>query len=695
MPRPASAAPSARHQTTDAAAPLLLVDTVSIMHAGAPHPSPSEASLQITRGEVVLLLGPSGSGKSTLALALDGLIPHAVPATLEGTIEVSGLRTADATVAQLSPHVAMVFQDPDAQLVTGSLLDEVAFGPENLRVPVGEVLARAENALRRVGLWERRHDNPDVLSGGGRQRLAIATALAMGSPLLVLDEPTANLDPRGIEEVYATLADVVANGERSILLIEHNLDAAIGLVDRVVVLDQRGRVAADGPLDAVLRDRAEELRQLGVWLPTATLAALRLRRAGYVFDPLPLNPEELRTQLAAQAGPGEAPEPGGRVAPEARPPGGAATPDAPHPGDAATPDAPHPGDAATPDAPHPGGRVAPEARIETGEQSRATTSSGEHPGLDTPATRATRPPEGDTPATRATRPPEGDTPAARATRPPEGTEHPGLAVEVRGLTLSRGRTPVLHDVSLEIERGEFVAIVGANGAGKTSLLQAIAGVLPPPRGTVRLGEGAQSVDVARADARTLPSRIGFVFQNPEHQFITHTVFDEIAHGLRRSKLDQDERRRRVDDLLDRFGLTDKADVHPFLLSGGQKRRLSVGTALVAGAPILALDEPTFGQDRARADELLRLLSDLNSAGTTIIVVTHDMQLVAEYADRVVVVDSGRIAASGTARDVLADTELLERCGLRTPPLRQALRELPQHPDLSAATRLRDLPGGVG
>lgn len=232
MPRPAPAALSARHQTTDAAAdavPLLRVDTVSITHAGAPHPSPSEVSLQITRGEVVLLLGPSGSGKSTLALALDGLIPHTVPATLEGTIEVSGLRTVDATVAQLSPHVAMVFQDPDAQLVTGSLLDEVAFGPENLRVPVGEVLARAEDALRRVELWERRHDNPDVLSGGGRQRLAIATALAMGSPLLVLDEPTANLDPQGIDEVYATLADVVAAGDRSILLIEHNLDAAIGL----------------------------------------------------------------------------------------------------------------------------------------------------------------------------------------------------------------------------------------------------------------------------------------------------------------------------------------------------------------------------------------------------------------------------------------------------------------------------------
>ena len=150
-------------------------------------------------GEVVLLLGPSGSGKSTLALALNGLIPHALPASVDGTVRIEGVDTSATTVAALSTRVGMVFQDPDAQLVTGTLLDEVAFGPENLKLPVAEVLARAEAALRRVGLWDRRRENPDRLSGGGRQRLAIACALAMGSPLLVLDEPTANLDPRGID----------------------------------------------------------------------------------------------------------------------------------------------------------------------------------------------------------------------------------------------------------------------------------------------------------------------------------------------------------------------------------------------------------------------------------------------------------------------------------------------------------------
>ncbi|MGB4780281.1 energy-coupling factor ABC transporter ATP-binding protein, partial [Microbacterium sp.] len=243
--------------------PLLRVDAVGIRHDGADAGTPASASFQVSPGEVVLLLGPSGAGKSTLALALNGLIPHAVPADVSGTVLIDGLDAATTPVAELSRRVGMVFQDPDAQLVTGTLLDEVAFGPENLRLPVADVLARTETALRRMGLWERRHENPDRLSGGGKQRLAIACALAMGSPLLVLDEPTANLDPEGIEEVYAALGELVAAGDRAIVLVEHNLDAVVGITDRVVVLDHEGRTTARGTVDEVLRARADELHELG------------------------------------------------------------------------------------------------------------------------------------------------------------------------------------------------------------------------------------------------------------------------------------------------------------------------------------------------------------------------------------------------------------------------------------------------
>ena len=557
---------------------MIALDRVRIRHEGAQAWTPDGVSFAIAPGEVVLLLGPSGSGKSTLALALNGLIPHEVPAELAGTVTVDGEHTTDRSVAQLSEHVGMVFQDPDSQLVTGTLLDEVCFGPENLLVPLPEVLERAERALRRVGLWERRGDNPDLLSGGGRQRLAIACALALESPLIVLDEPTANLDPAGIDEVYAALAEVVAGGERSILLVEHNLDAAIDLVDRVVVIDREGRVAVDGTVDAVLREGTDALAALGVWIPVATMAALRLRAAGVRLDPLPLTPRELAVALDAV----ELPAP-------------------------------------------------PPARADAGALTDAVIS-------------------------------------------------------VDSLTITRRTTQILSDVSLEVARGELLAIVGVNGAGKTTLLQAIAGVVAPPKGRIRTA----GLDPARADARTLARHVGFVFQNPEHQFIRHTVAEELAHGLELQHLPADAIAARVDGMLARFGLTHLRDVHPFLLSGGQKRRLSVGTALIAGAPVLALDEPTFGQDRERAAELLDILTQLNAEGTTVLIVTHDLQLVAEHATSVAVMRGGRLLAQHPTALALRG-DLLEEAGLRHPPLGQAMRALTRHDAWRGISRLRDLP----
>jgi len=599
----AASSPSPPPGTAPVGFPIVRVRDLAITHENEDAATPASATFDIAPGEVVLLLGPSGAGKSTLALALNGLIPHAVPAGLAGTIEVAGIDTAQASVAELSTHVAMVFQDPDAQLVTGTLLDEVAFGPENLRMPVADVLVRTEDALRRVGLWDRRTDNPDRLSGGGRQRLAIACALAMGSPLVVLDEPTANLDPHGIEEVYAALADLVAAGDRAILLVEHNLDAAVGLVDRVVVLDQSGHVLADGSVDEILRGRAEELHAIGVWLPISSLAALRLRSAGFALDPLPLTPAELRAALEESD---------------------------------------------------------PLTLRSLTEGATSDSATGGQPPLIERGSAASK------------------------------TKRAAPLITVRDLTLRRGRTEILHGIDLDIDAGEFVAIVGANGAGKTTLLQAIAGVVTPPHGRIRLGD----LDVGRTDARTLSSHIGFVFQNPEHQFLAATVYDEIAHGLRLQHLHADEVRERTHVLLDRFGLRDKADTHPFLLSGGQKRRLSVGTALVAGAPVLALDEPTFGQDRARADELLGLLRELNADGTTILVVTHDMQLVTEYAGRAVVMSGGRVVRAGPTAEVFADETFIDGAGLRLPPLRRALQGLARHPELSRIARLADLPRGT-
>jgi len=550
------------------------VRDLSITHVGATHPSPSSVSIDVAPGEVALVLGPSGSGKSTLALALNGLIPQSVPAAVTGSVEVRGRSTAETPVAELSADVAMVFQDPDAQIVTGTLLDEVAFALENLLLPVDEVLSRSEQALRRVGLWDRSGWNPDRLSGGGRQRLAIACAIAMGSPVIVLDEPTANLDAQGIDDVYAALADLVASGDRAIILVEHNLDAAMRFATRAIVLDQQGRLAFDGPVGRVLRENTDELLTMGVWLPAATLAGRMLRERGILPDdaPLPLTPEELAAVLPV----GEPVEAADRTADPSLP------------------------------APH-----------------------------------------------------SGIVSALTSIQP---------IVRARNLTVKRGRAEILHGIDLDIPAGSLTAVVGANGAGKTTLIQALAGVVPPPRGRVMIDD----LDPGRASPRQIASRIGFVFQNPEHQFIAHTVFDELAHGLRLRRVPDAEIADRVGEMLRRFGLEHKAEVHPFMLSGGEKRRLSVGTALITRPGVLALDEPTFGQDRARADELLRLLADLRAEGTTVLIVTHDLQLVADHATHTVILAEGRVHASGPTAELFAADGLFESAGLRLPALHRAL-----------------------
>lgn len=565
---------------------------LSITHADAVHPSPQDVTLDIDPGEVVLLLGPSGSGKSTLTLALNGLIPHAVPATMTGSVAAGGVSTAGADTASLSTHVAMVFQDPDAQIVTGTVYDEVAFGPENLLLPLDEVHARTTDALGRVGLWERRDENPDRLSGGGRQRLAIACALAMGSPLIVLDEPTANLDPQGIDDVYAALTDVVAAGDRAILLVEHNLDAAMSFVTRTIVLDRAGRVAFDGPAAEIIRTHATELLTMGVWLPGATLAALRMQDAGTHFDELPLTPEELAAALA----------------------------------------------------------VAPPDRLQD-HGTDAGRGDAVSPGIRASVLQTDAPRTQNQVATGATAP----------------------IISARGLTVRRHRTEILHGIDLDIEPGTLTAIIGTNGAGKTTLLQSLAGVVPPPKRQVTV----DGIDPGSASPRELASRIGFVFQNPEHQFIAHTVFDELAHGLRLRHTPDAETRERVDAMLARFGLEAKADVHPFLLSGGEKRRLSVGTALITRPRVLALDEPTFGQDRARASELLGLLRDLRAEGTTIIIVTHDLQLVAEHTSHTVILREGRVHAADRTEVVFREEAPFIAAGLRLPALQRVLADAGQ------------------
>ena len=486
---------------------MIRVQNLTVRYPRSPRAAPQGLSLKVNPGETVLLLGPSGCGKSTLAYVLTGLVPHDLYARVEGRVEVAGRNPQAEPPGRMAVHVGYLLQDPEASFATLVVEDEVAFGLENLRVPRAEMEVRVARALAAVGMEAFRHRRLDTLSGGEAQRVALAALLAMQQPILVLDEPTANLDPQGTRDFFDTLGRL--RGRHTLLLIEHKVDACLHLVDRVVMLDETGRVLAQGPPRPTLEAHRDHALRAGLWLP-----------------------QDLDPRAAF----------------------------------------------------------------------RVDFSQG-FPRLRT------------------------DPPAVAMQNVSFG--YPGAA-------------PLLRDITLTIPQGDFLAVVGPNGAGKSTLAHLMLGLKRPQQGRVRLF----GHDVQGLSPRALIRYAGLVFQNPEHQFVTERVWDELAYTLRVHGWDEARIRSRVTELLERFRLTAFANHNPFRLSQGQKRRLSVGTMLAGGPRLLIFDEPTFGQDRNTAYALMDLMLDLNREGVTIVFITHDLRLVRQYARHVLALEKGRVVFHG-------------------------------------------------
>ena len=481
-------------------------------HAGRKNAALSGVDLDIAPGERVLVLGPSGSGKSTLMGGLAGLLGGAEEGEATGTLTVDGVAPADAR-----GRVGLLMQDPEAQVVLARVGDDVAFGMENLGVAREEIWPRVENSLEAVGLSVPLDHSTTQLSGGQKQRLALASILAMGPGLLLLDEPTANLDPSGVAEVRAAVETVVERTGATVVVVEHRVDVWASLVDRVIVVAD-GAIAADGPLDEVLAQQGDALRERGIWLPG--------------------------DDVAAEVGP----------APEVPP--------------------------ASSDA----------------------------------------------------------TPIARVT----------------DLTIGYDASaPVRSGIDLTIERGVSTCIVGVNGAGKSTFALTLAGLLPPLEGAVEVetSDGTAG-DPHKWSSKQLLGRMSMVFQEPEYQFLAATVAEELAIGPRAAGMSEEEIAPLVDEHLEALGLTALARANPMTLSGGEKRRLSVATALISAPELLILDEPTFGQDRGTWLGLVRLLRAALERGVTLVSITHDPAFVAAMGQRVV--DLGQVGTRGAAPEGSAD-----------------------------------------
>jgi energy-coupling factor transport system ATP-binding protein len=529
----------------------------------------ADVSLSFRQGEVVVIAGPSGSGKSTLALALAGLVPGRVGGLLEGEVRLeratgAAIDLTSVPLHEAAQHVGITFQNPEYQLIQYQVAAEVAFGPENLGLPHEEVVARVHGALAAVRADDLAQEAISSLSGGQKQRVAIAAALAMAPPLLVLDEPTSDLDPVGTQQVMEILHELSHTQGHGVVLVEHKLDEVVRYADRVILL-AGGRVVLD-----------EHPRR--AFLPTARWHAAGVR------------PPELIT-LA-------------ELLPEAFTAGAPLTVD----------------EAAT---------ALDQARLVAAASSGAAAQAA------------------------ALAPDTREAPAA----PPAFHAH-GLRVSYKGKV-------ALADVSLKVAAGEWVALIGANGSGKTTLGATLMGFLTPDAGSAScFGEPVSFGRIAKQ-----ADRVGYLFQNVDDMLFGASVAAELEFTARH-RVPAGRDAPAAAEVAALIGLADRGAAHPYNLSGGERQRLALGALLTRAPRALILDEPTTGLDELHAEALFDLLARVRTAlgSLTCLLITHDMRLVARFADRVIALRAGEIVLDTTPRRAFSQAQLLASCGVRPPEI---------------------------
>ncbi len=529
-------------------------------------------SLRAGQGEFIALLGRTGAGKTTLCLSFNGLVPQATGGVIRGRVLVRGRDTRRFPPASFARDVGMVFQDPESQLFQLTVEDEIAFGLENLGVPSDEIDRRIDWALSLVGMEGFRRRSPRQLSGGQMQRIAIAAALAPRPAMLVLDEPTAHLDPRGKAEVFQTLDRLRHTLHTTTIMATQDIEWIARGASRLAVL-REGQITSwdvnEWPSHGV-----RTLCEWGVGAPQIARLVSALR---------PASPNEHRLPLTV---------------PEA-------------------------------------------ARILSPARWR---SRGSHPSSSSP------------------------------TAPPS---HPIVTIERLSFAYPNG-VRALVDVSLRFHAGEYIALVGPNGAGKSTLARLIMGLLRPTEGRVQVrGHDTQVTPVPR-----LAHIVGYAFQNPDHQIFASTVREEIAFGPQNMGWPAQDVQKAVDEMLGRFHLESLADVPPAVLGYGLRRKVAIAAIAAARPDVLILDEPTGGLDWATANELLDFLDELNDRGTTVVLITHDMTIVAERAQRSIVLVDGQMIFDGTPRELFSRPNVLEAASLYSPPVTRLAYALNAPPEVS-------------
>ncbi|MFK0238750.1 ABC transporter ATP-binding protein [Streptomyces vinaceus] len=602
---------------------MIRFEQVSVTYDGAARPTLRDVDLVVPEGELTLLVGPSGVGKSTLLGTVCGLVPHFTGGTLRGRVTVAGRDTRTHRPRELADVVGTVGQDPLAHFVTDVVEDELAYGMESLGLAPAVMRRRVEETLDLLGLNELRDRPLASLSGGQQQRVAIGSVLTPHPKVLVLDEPTSALDPAAAEEVLAVLQRLVHDLGTTVLLAEHRLERVVQYADQVLLLPSPGAPAVLGSPSSLMavspvHPPVVALGRLAGWTPLPLSVRDARRHAPALLTRLPVTPPPSPAENPAH--PATAPADPARPA---RPTSASLAP-APAPSAAGEPSS---GDAARGSGKGRGGEKAWRG------------GPAPRPGLLTRLLRRGGPTPG--PADRT----------GTDTGTGTGTGRSGAAAEpvarIDALSLRRGRAEVLHGIDLCVAAGETIALMGRNGAGKSTLLATLVGTLAPTTGTVTVR--------GRTPHRTAPQemvrRVGLVPQEPRDLLYADTVAAECeaadsdagaAPGTCRDLV-----RALLPDVPD--------DTHPRDLSEGQRLALALALVLTGRPSLLLLDEPTRGLDYAAKARLTEVLRGLAADGHAIVLATHDVELAAELAHRVVILAGGEIVADGPTAEVVVSS----------------------------------------
>jgi len=515
-------------------------------------------NIKIDKGELVGIMGRTGAGKTTSLMLMNGLIPHFFEGSFDGKVIANTMNTARYHVQTLSRFIGFVMQDPETQIFGITVEKDVAFGPSNLAYGKEKIFELTAKSLKAVGLSGYEQRLTTELSGGEKQRLAIAGILAMEPEILVLDEPASELDPEGRLEIYKLLSNLHKQQDVTILVSGHDTEEMLLYTERIIVLDN-GTAVWDGKPSKLFSD-IELTRQYGIRPPDAAeLSELLNKKKIFANNAVFTDNETLVKSIS--------------------------------------------------------GKFNFTGKTKPGYKSIEINTDS------TPV------------------------------------------IEAQNLSfIYKGNKNALKDVNIKINKGEFVALIGKNGAGKTTFSKHLNGLLRPSSGSVLIN----GKDIFNIPTSELGREVGYVFQNPDHQIFAPSVKDEIDFGLKQMGLDAEEREKRIDNALEFVGLEQFKNQHPFMLGKGERQKLAVASILAMEPGILVIDEPTTGQDWDGTQRMMEMLERLHKKGHTILAITHNMRLAAEHADRVIVFSGGQAVLDGTPEEVFYQKEILKKASV-TPP----------------------------